>query len=85
MPVSFGGESEGTPGSLSCQKYGLILVWSGSGPQILSGLSSPAKSLKIDARLDLLEEFTSKLVITPDSEEGGVITPDVTTPVKGLK
>ena len=51
LPVSFGGESEGTPESLSVQKYGIILVWSGSGPQILSGLSSPAKSLKIDARL----------------------------------
>ena len=35
--------------------------------------------------VDLLEEFTSKLVITPDSEEGGVITPDFTTPVKELK
>ena len=35
--------------------------------------------------VDLLEEFTSKLVITPDSEEGGVITPDFTTPVNGLK
>ena len=34
---------------------------------------------------NLLEEFTSKLVITPDSEEGGVITPDFTTPVKGLE
>ena len=33
----------------------------------------------------LLEKFTSKLVITPDSEEGGVITPDFTTPVKGIK
>ena len=36
----------------------------------------------------LLEKFTSKLVITPDSEEGGVITPDFTskfTPVKGAK
>ena len=43
LPVDFGGESEGMPGSLSFQKYGLILVWSGSGPQILSGLSSPAK------------------------------------------
>ena len=45
-----GGEIEGTPGSLSYQKYGLILVRSGSGPQILSGLSSPAKFLEIDAR-----------------------------------
>ena len=26
LAVSFGGEFEGTPGSLSCQKYGLILV-----------------------------------------------------------
>ena len=51
LPVGFGGESEGTPESLSVQKYGIILVWSGSGPQILSGLSSPAKSLKIYARL----------------------------------
>ena len=31
------------------------------------------------------EKFTSKIIITPDSEEGGVITPDFTTPVKGLK
>ena len=31
-----------------------------------------------------LEIFTSKIVITPDSEEGGNITPDFTTPVKGL-
>ena len=31
------------------------------------------------------EKFTGKRVITPDSEEGGVITPDFTTPVKGLK
>ena len=51
LPVSFGGESEGTPESLSGQKYGIILVWFGIGPQILSGLSSPAKSLKIYARL----------------------------------
>jgi len=29
----------------------MILVWFGIGPQILSGLSSPAKSLKIYARL----------------------------------
>ena len=50
LAVSFGGESEGMPESLSFQKYGLILVWSGSGPQILSGLSSPAKSLKVNAR-----------------------------------
>ena len=50
MPVSFGGESEGTPESLSVQKYGMILVWFGIGPQILFGLSSPAKSLKIDPR-----------------------------------
>ena len=35
--------------------------------------------------VDLLEKFTSKIVITPDYEEGGVITPDFTTPVKGLK
>ena len=34
----------------SAALYGLILVWSGSGPQILSRLSSPAKSLKIDER-----------------------------------
>ena len=27
----------------------------------------------------------SKIVITPDSEKHGVITPDFTTPVKGLK
>ena len=46
LPVGFGGESEGTPESLSFQRYGLILVWSESGPQILSRLSSPAKSLK---------------------------------------
>jgi len=51
LPVSFGGESEGTPESLSGQKYGIILVWFGIGPQILSGLSSPAKSRKIYARL----------------------------------
>ena len=51
LPVSFGGESEGTPESLSGQKYGSILVWFGIGPQILSGLSSPTKSLKIYARL----------------------------------
>jgi hypothetical protein len=50
LPVSFGGESEGTPESLSGQKYGLILVWFGISPKILSGLSSPAKSLKIYAR-----------------------------------
>ena len=30
----------------------------------------------------LLEKFTSKLVITPDSEEGGGITPEFTSPVK---
>ena len=30
----------------------------------------------------LLEKFTRKGVITPDSEEGGVITPDFTSPVK---
>ena len=47
---SFGGESGGMSESLSFQKYGLILVWSGSGPQIPSGLSSPVKSLKIYAR-----------------------------------
>ena len=29
--------------------------------------------------------FTNKEVITPDSEEGGIITPDFTTPVKGDK
>ena len=50
LPVSFGGESEGTPESLSVQKYGIILVWFGISPQILSGLSSPAKSLKIYAQ-----------------------------------
>ena len=44
--ISFGGESEGTPGLFSFQKYGLILVWPGCGPPILSGLSSPANSLK---------------------------------------
>ena len=32
--------------------------------------------------VDLLEKFTRKGVITPDSEEGGVITPDFTSPVK---
>ena len=36
LPVSFGGKSEGTPESLSVQKYGMILVWFGIGPQILS-------------------------------------------------
>ena len=41
--------------------------------------------VKESIAVDLLEEFTSELVITPDSEEGGVITPDFTTPVKGLK
>ena len=35
--------------------------------------------------VDLLENLLVSLVITPDSEEGGVITPDFTTPVKGLK
>jgi len=40
---------------------------------------------EITIAVDLLEKFTSKIVITPDSEEGGVITPDFTTPVKGLK
>ena len=34
---------------------------------------------------DLLEEFTSKLVISSDSEEGGVISRQFTTPVKGIK
>ena len=71
LPISFGGESEGTPESLSFQKYGLILVWSGSGPaarpQILSGFSSPAKSLKIDARLpentELIHQFCGDLVV----------------------
>jgi hypothetical protein len=51
LSVSFGGESEGTPESLSVQKYGTISVWFGIGPQILSELSSPAKSLKVYARL----------------------------------
>ena len=32
--------------------------------------------------VDLLEKFTRKEVLTPDSEEGGVITPDFTSPVK---
>ena len=32
--------------------------------------------------VDLLEKFTRKEVITPDSEDGGVITPDFTSPVK---
>ena len=43
--------------------------------------------MRVDASIAvvLLEKFTSKLVITPDSEEGGVITPDFTTPVKGAK
>ena len=40
---------------------------------------------EITIAVDLLEKFTSKIVITPDSEEGGVITPDFATPVKGLK
>ena len=35
--------------------------------------------------VDLLENLLVNLVITPDSEEGGVITPDFTTPVKGAK
>ena len=35
--------------------------------------------------VDLLEKLTSKRVTTPDSEEGGVIIPDFTTPVKDLK
>ena len=48
--ADFGGENEGTCGSLSCQKYGQILLRSGSGPQILSWLSSPAKSPKVVAR-----------------------------------
>ena len=33
----------------------------------------------------LLEEFTSKLVISSDSEEGAVISRQFTTPVKGTK
>jgi hypothetical protein len=48
LPVSFGGESEGTPESLSVQKYGMILVWFGIGPQILSQIpqipQNPSKS-----------------------------------------
>ena len=48
-------------------------------------LSELGPALVKPKTVDLLEEFTSKLVITPDSEEGGVITPDFTTPVKGLK
>ena len=35
--------------------------------------------------VDLLEKFTRKGVITPDSEEGGVITPEFTSPVKVAK
>ena len=35
--------------------------------------------------VDLLEKLTRKGVITPDSEQGGVITPDFTSPVKGIK
>ena len=35
--------------------------------------------------VELLEKFTRKGVITPDSEEGGVITPDFTSPVKVAK
>ena len=35
--------------------------------------------------VDLLEKVTRKGVITPDSEEGGVITPEFTSPVKVAK
>jgi hypothetical protein len=35
--------------------------------------------------VDLLEKFTGKGVIAPDSEEGRVITPEFTSPVKGAK
>ena len=35
--------------------------------------------------VELLEKLLVNLVITPDSEEGEVITPDFTTPVKGFK
>ena len=47
--------------------------------------SIPRNNSTAAIAVDLLEKFTSKIVITPDSEEGGVITPDFTTPVKGLK
>ena len=33
--------------------------------------------------VDLLERVTGEKAITPDSEEGGVITLDFTSPVKG--
>ena len=31
------------------------------------------------------DKFTGKKVITPDSEEGGVITAQFTDPIRGLK
>ena len=44
-----------------------------------------AKGTAAAIAVDLLEKFTRKGVITPDSEEVGVITPDFTSPAKGLK
>ena len=39
----------------------------------------------VNIAVDLLEKLLVNLVSTPDFEEGGVIIPDFTTPVKGLK
>ena len=58
---------EGAPKPLSSHKHGMIMVWPGSGPQSLSGLSNPAKSLKIDARLpedtELIHQCCGDLVV----------------------
>ena len=35
--------------------------------------------------VDLLEKFTSKIVITPDPEEGEVVTSFFTDPIRSLK
>ena len=68
LAVSFGGESEGAPESLSFQKYGLILVWSGTGPQILSfpAPQNPSKSThEFTENTELIHQCRGDLVVRP--------------------